>query len=150
MDANDATGINFAGVYRNGACVPVPSCPNDGSGNPMVAKVYIVPVSLSGANDPGTNNVYPVTSFTAFASGAPSATPATCGTGNAPSLPCTAGSSSTGTWWRACLQVVTSKGTVQWDGTTAPFTEDMPAVMAITRCAVQNEPTGDPFNVFGP
>lgn len=150
QNVNNATAVNFAGLYHNGACVPMPSCPQyDGSGNSMQPEVVIVPVSISGANDPGTTNVYPITSFTAYASGVPSANPASC-PGGAGDAACTASTSSTGKFWRACVQVVTSKGTVTWDAITAPKTAQLPVLMAMTRCAVQNEPSGDPFSVFGP
>jgi type II secretory pathway pseudopilin PulG len=148
QNVNNATAVNFAGLYKNGACVPVPSCPvTDGSGNAMTPEVIITPVSLSGANDNGTTNAYPITSFTAFASSAPSGAPASC-TGAGGSPICDAATSPTGLFWRACAQVVTSKGTVVWTATTAAQVQ--PVMMAMTRCIIQNEASGSSFAVFGP
>jgi type II secretory pathway pseudopilin PulG len=144
QNVNNATAVNFAGLYKQGACVPVPSCPfSDASGNPMTPEIIITPVSLAGANDAGTTNAYPITSFTAYASGAPSANPPSCSGGAG--VACTAGSSPSGNWWRACVRVDTSRGTVAWGGSILP-----PVMMAITRCIIQNEPAGDNFSVFNP
>lgn len=149
QNVNNATAVNFAGLYHNGACVPVPTCPaSDASGNPMTPEVIVTPVSLSGANDAGTTNVYPITSFTAYATGGIDSAPASCGASPDPS--CTVNSSSSGKFWRACVQVVTSKGTVTWDSSSAPETAKLPVMMAMTRCIVQNEPAGSDFTVFGP
>lgn len=149
QNVNNATAVNFAGLYHNGACVPVPTCPvSDGSGNPMTPEVIVSPVSLSGANDAGTTNVYPITSFTAFATGGTDASPAQCAAGGDPA--CDINTSSSGKFWRACVQVVTSKGTVTWDTASSPATAELPVMMAITRCIVKNEPAGSDFTVFGP
>jgi type II secretory pathway pseudopilin PulG len=148
QNVNNATAVNFAGLYKNGACVPEPSCPADGSGNPMKSEVIITPVSLSGANDPGTTNAYPITSFTAYASGPPVASPANCtGAATSPNCVLTGGTSPTGRFWRACVRVVTSKGTVDWSSQLSTMA---PVMMAMTRCIIQNEASGSPFIVFGP
>ncbi len=149
QNVNNATAVNFAGLYHNGACVPVPTCPvTDASGNPMTPEVIVTPVSLSGANDAGTTNVYPITSFTAFATGGTNSSPANCGA--SPDPACDINTSSSGKFWRACVQVVTSKGTVTWDASSSPATAQLPVMMAMTRCIIQNEAAGSDFSVFGP
>lgn len=161
QNLNNARSVNFAGLYRNGACVPAPVCPNPYSAanpNGMKPAIMVVPVSVSG-NYYGGTNVYPLSSFTAYAVGNlnslndPTTTPAKC----TPTPPtqtaicdkANAGDAllTTGTFWRVCLNVVTEKGTISstppsvWQYTSG-------TIMAITRCVPYNEPAGSGFNVF--
>lgn len=59
QSSNNATGVNFAAVYHNGACVPVPVCPSDGTVNSMIASIVVTPTGVTGAAKkplaPGTN-----------------------------------------------------------------------------------------------
>ena len=48
-DTNNVKAVNFASVYHNGACVPVPGCVSDGTPNSMVASITVVPTSVTGA-----------------------------------------------------------------------------------------------------
>lgn len=155
QNLNNAPSVNFAGVYRHGGCVPVPSCPVDSKGNTMTAEIVVVPVSVSGVNDANSNNLYPITSFTGYAKG-PAANPAACTGGTA--VNCQAQNPvANATYWRACMQVVTSKGDVSKTNTggfnSNSFPKSYPwggnvSLMAITRCAIKNEPSGSTLNVF--
>lgn len=165
QNLNNATAVNFAGLYSHGGCVPVPQCPVDANGNTMTPEVVIVPVSVSGLNDPNSANVYPISSFTAYAKGPPAANPPgppACDNGTQIACqPVNAPTTYTPTYWRACLQVVTEKGDVSQTNTVAnggtPSVGPPPTtfpwggnvtLMAITRCAVKNEPSGSPLTVF--
>ncbi len=158
QNLNNASAVNFAGLYHHGGCVPVPTCPVDKNGFQMTPEIMVVPVSVSGVNDPqsGNNppNVYPISSFTAYAVGdngasTPNGTspPACDNNGSAPSCKTNLQTSGTAAaYWRVCLQVVTQQGNVvttnssQWG--------NLVTLMAITRCAIQNEPSGSDFSVF--
>lgn len=142
QNLNNARAVNFAGLYHNGACVPEPICPVDLGGTAMTPSVMVVPVSASGMSDPNSTNVYPISSFTAYAT-APSTAPLAC-TGGA-GVACDGGTAG-GRYWRVCLNVVTSKGLVTWDSTSGPTA----VVMALTRCAITGEPSGSAFSVWGP
>ncbi len=165
QNLNNARSMNFAGLYHNGACVPAPVCPNpyDPADNPtgMKPTIMVVPVSVSG-NYYGGNEVYPLSSFTAYAVGNVS------GNGDPASQPgkCTASASSdfcdstsggdkgltSGTYWRVCLEVVTERGKIyqQTSGATpwSVWDSNSGTIMAITRCVPNNEPSGSGFNVF--
>lgn len=157
QNLNNAAAVNFAGTYRNGACVPVPVCPRDPvSGVVMTPQIQLVPVSVSGLNEPG-DNVYPIESFTAYARGPATlpANPPACSGFSTYSPPCNTGitGNPAQSYWRACLQIITEKGNV---AETNPYTGN-PAndygakvsVMAITRCSINNEPSGSNFNIYG-
>lgn len=163
QNLNNARSINFAGLYHNGACVPAPVCPNPfGGSNPsgMKPAIMVVPVSVSG-NFYGDNNVYPLSSFTAYAVGSPTAsgsisvgdpvgTPSACTT-SAPTA-CTGivGAAGSGLYWRVCLDVVTEKGRIGSAGSVPPSVWNLNSgtIMAITRCVPNNEPAGSDFTVF--
>lgn len=145
---NSVKSVNFAGLYRHGGCVPVPVCPVDTNGHTMIPQVMIVPVSVSGINDANNNNVYPISSFTGYATG-PAANPPACLTTNGTEVACSP-SQASDTYWRACMQVVTAKGEV---GTTNTGTGTQTwgskvTLLALTRCAVADEPSGSPFTVY--
>lgn len=143
QNINKATGLNFAGVYRHGGCVPVPQCKVDVTGTTMKAQVYVVPVSVSGMNELG--NVYPISSFTAYAT-AVGVNPPACTGGSAvacqPVSPVYTGEQ----YWRACLQVVTSHGLAAPTGWGEQVT-----LAAFTRCVPNQDPlpnSGSDFSVF--
>jgi len=137
QNLNNARSLNFAGIYYAGSCVPAPVCPLD-----MTPKIFVSPAGVSGVNDEPTPancsptspydpntcaaQVYPLSSFTAFARGDASGNPVSPGapnvTGAGPldckvtadptELGCEAdvdGSSSVGagSYWRVCLYVRT-------------------------------------------
>lgn len=156
QNLNNASAMNFAGLYHPGACVPVPTCPVDALGASMVPEVFVVPVSVSGLNDPGNRNLYPISSFTAYATSA-SATPSLCSTdytGTSDGATSTAGTgcntmtgtAASGQYWRACLQVVTAKGNVS---STNPSWDNLGYVAAFTRCSKTNEASGSTMAIFG-
>ncbi len=166
---NNAIAVNFSSVYNSGACVPAPTCPSG-----LVPQIMVVPVSVTGINDnpstTSTNNVYAINSYTGFALGqpilSPGSLPVDLSSGNGiqscdgsnPSESCcqTYDSSgqtctqtiSTGYYWRVCLAVSTKKGQVQ--PSSVAWGTVMGSVLAITRCAVQNEPTGAGWDVWQP
>ncbi|SRR5579883_1350172 len=186
QNLNNARSVNFAGIYHSGACVPAPVCPGN-----MKAAIYVAAVGVSGVNDPPTGctnttwnassskdpnsansltgctaNVYPVSSFTAWAkgdaTGKPTASnpgPLDCATTRAPvAMQCdwtytdqggqlvnNAGTPDpVGTnYWRVCLNVITEKGQVYAAGSTGTFFNYqqgamMGSVMAVTRCVPNN------------
>lgn len=155
QNLNNATAVNFTGTVRHGGCVPVPVCPVDSNGNTMTPQVQIIPVSVSGYNDPLQNTVYPITSFTAYARG-PSTLPAqpprcinsttgpNCNTAN------TYNGGVATAYWRACLQIITQKGNVQ-SSPAADYGSKV-LLMAITRCQISNEKgtskTTAPTNIY--
>ena len=150
QNLNNATAINFAGVYHNGGCIPVPECPLDKNGTLTTPEVIVVPLSVSGVNDVNSpNNIYPISSFTAYAVG-PSAgggvQPAPCnGYQNFTSTACQSINPSD-KYWRACLQVITLRGEV------AATNQDWGRYVylgAFTRCAPTNEPSGSPLTSGG-
>lgn len=155
QNLNNATAVNFAGVYRHGGCVPVPTCPVDASGATMTPQVQIVPSSVSGLNDPNSGNAYPISSFTAYATG-PAANPPACNLSSVTPA-CSTGLSgpapTSGRYWRACLQVVTERGNVQSTNTssgnpTYDYGRNV-SLMAITRCSITNETAGSQFTIYG-
>jgi prepilin-type N-terminal cleavage/methylation domain-containing protein len=160
QNLNNARAVNFAGLYHHGACVPVPQCPVDVNGNSMTPQIMVVPVSISGVNDTGSNNVYPISSFTAYATsnngtGVPtSAFAPACRTtgvqyGSAGGGNCRLSNNgpTASAYWRVCTQVVTERGDIAVTRSDAALGSQL-TVLAITRCAVNNEPAGSNFNVF--
>lgn len=164
QNLNNATAINFAGLYHHGGCVPVPTCPVDASGNNLVPQIMVVPVSVSGVNDPSPNNtnVYPISSFTAFATSNMSgstpdtptdAQPPACDTASVDTN-CYSTNGvpiATGAYWRVCLQVVTEKGNVSQTNTDtgANAWGQFVTLMAVTRCTMSTEnPPSSDFTVF--
>lgn len=168
QNLSNATATNFSGLYHHGGCVPVPTCPVDKTtGVAMVPQVFVVPVSVSGVNDNGSNNVYPITSFTAYATGTPPGTgtsPPLCGTaidmtsadctsttagGGAPAGPYKSGDDAA-YYWRACLQVITSLGNVATTRTDSVAWGQQVTVAAFTRCAVTAGPVIPPSTIGQP
>lgn len=149
QNLNTAMAVNFAGLYHHGGCVPVPTCPSG-----MTAQVMIVPVSVSGVNDSSpSTNAYPISSFTGYATAPSSDPPPACDPAGASSAPvyCSGLASQPlpGTFWRACIQVVTEKGDVSTTNTNSnPPWGANETLMAITRCAMTSEPAGSTFGVY--
>ncbi len=142
QNLNNARSVNFAGIYKNGACVPVPQCPGGTGSNSMKASIMVVPVSVSGVYS-NNSTVLPISSFTARAT--PSAmTPNTCADMAAGPQSCNL--SAPGPYWRVCLQVITEKGEVT--SVTNPQWGAMTSLMALTRCVPNNEPSGSDFSVY--
>ncbi len=178
QNLNNARSVNFASVYYSGSCVPAPNCPPH-----MRPDIMVMPAAVSGVNDAVscsgsslsspyepqncTANVYPVSSFTAFARGGDVASglpvnPTSSG-GNGPPLDCRvtqdpvaqdcwndqAGTtiSPNGTkYWRVCLTITTQKGLVYpttSGGTPIQQGKMMGNIVALTRC-VPNDGTETP------
>lgn len=178
QNLNNARSVNFAGVYHSGACVPAPVCPSG-----MKPAIYVMPTSVSGVNDEPTGcgrgtvgtdtpsscniNIYPVSSFSAFARGDTNGNPvASTGSGsglNAKPLDCAIQSTPvpvdcntvawadlpdtepTGTsYWRVCLAVITEKGLVNaaYGSSPTDFNYNqgrlMGSIAAFTRCVPNN------------
>lgn len=155
QNLNNATAMNFAGVYSHGGCVPVPSCPPTPTGAAMTPQIFVVPISVSGVNDTGSStNVYPISSFTAYAKGGVDNTPPACTGNNFPTNPpCGSaanipnGPPASNKYWRACVQIVTVKGDVRV--TRTDRWGNLVKLGAFTRCAITNEPSGSHYlNVF--
>lgn len=158
---NNANALSFAGLYKHGGCVPVPQCPVDADGNKMTPQVFVVPVSVSGVNDATsgtTPNVYPISSFTAYATPTDktpdSDSPPLC-TGsnsvhadNGTQCKTVTGTPSTGFYWRACLQVVTQRGDTAGVGSSDTAWGRFVTLMAVTRCSVSTEASGSTFQVY--
>lgn len=160
QNLNNARAVNFAGLYHHGGCVPVPQCPVDVNGNSMTPQIMVVPVSVSGVNDTGSNNVYPISSFTAYAtsnngSGTPTSTAppscrssgATYGPGGGINCSSSVNGAPASAYWRVCTQVVTERGDITSTRNDAAMGAQL-TVMAITRCAVNNEPAGSSFSIY--
>lgn len=162
QNLNNATAVTFAGLYKHGACVPVPQCPVDSSGRAMTPQIFVIPVSVSGVNDATSISpptVYPISSFTAYAMPPPgtpfTSTPDLCSPGTAvyPSgTDCTKdlppGTAPADYYWRVCLKVVTEKGDVTGTGSGTSSWGQWVTLLAITRCSIVGEPSGSGFNVF--
>jgi len=186
QNLNNASAVNFAGLYHNGACVPAPTCPVDKNGKTMRAAIYVVPASVSGINDLPTNctnlgkgaipinckaNVYPLSSFTAYAKGDANQNPASANPGpldcsekqtsrpfecNSPAfsdLPATDPSNTK--YWRVCLSIDTEKGHAYPTNNLGNQQQGllMGTVLAITRCVPNNgneAPSGSAFDVWIP
>jgi prepilin-type N-terminal cleavage/methylation domain-containing protein len=153
QNLNNARAVNFANLYKHGACVPAPKCPAPN----MVPQIMVIPVSVSGVAEgysAASPKINPISSFTAYAYGAPGALtqPALNGSSvalcNNPSqgAACVAGSGGSidvGTsYWRVCLRVQTP------EGDTSNIDNRPDVILAITRCAPPAEPSGSDFNVF--
>lgn len=152
QNLNNATAVNFTGLYHHGGCVPVPDCPKDSNNNQvMTPQIMVVPTSVSGVNDEGSGANYPLVSFSAYASGAPAAPssvpPCQGSTANSAGTPPCPTTEGVAQYWRVCLKVFTQKGRVT-SGTTYPWGANV-VLMAITRCALLNGPVGSNFNVYG-
>lgn len=147
QNLQNSTKIQFAGLYHHGGCVPVPDCPVDKSGNTMTPQIMVTPVSVSGMSD-GNMNVYPISSFTAYATGGTNMTPTAC-TGATNPLPAcntnlTGPLPSNNKMWRVCLQVITEKGALAGTANWGNYA----TLLAVTRCAINNEPAGSTFSVY--
>lgn len=148
QNLNNATAMNFAGVYRHGGCIPVPRCPVDANGTAMTPQVFVVPVSVSGVSDPFNNTtVYPISSFTAYARPAATNPQGCIGGEQRACQPVNAAANAR--YWRACVQIITEKGEIT---STRPTMSDRwgqaVTLGAFTRCAITNEPSGSPLTVY--
>ncbi|HLB42959.1 MAG TPA: type II secretion system protein [Gammaproteobacteria bacterium] len=150
QNLNNAAAINFAGVYNHGGCVPVPVCPG---GSTMLPQIMVAIGSASGfmGDVTGTDpNVYPISSFTAYARGGlgSGTLPPRCDdnfpAGAARRCVDVSGTNATD-YWRVCLQLVTEKGSYAF---TTNFAKGV-TLVAFTRCAITNERSGSTYEVFG-
>lgn len=168
QNLNNARAVNFGNLYHPGACVVAPVCPTG-----MEKQIIVVPVSVGGYNDTGQTNVYPISSFTAYAygdstTGAPvqggvgiqdCVNPSTtspclctdpaCTTPPCKPVACTGASEIDPNqyYWRVCLNVITSVNDVYQTNTDWGANV---SVLAITRCGPPNEPVGNSFSVYQP
>jgi prepilin-type N-terminal cleavage/methylation domain-containing protein len=156
QNLNNARSVNFANLYHHGACVPAPACPAN-----MTPEILTVPSEVAGVNDPTPPlppNVYPISYFKAYALGGAGGLPVA-----AAAVPVCPGDntacviswpSPVGTYWRVCMQVVTSQGDVATTnpGAGANAWGQFETILAITRCVpgspTTTEPTGSNFSVF--
>jgi type II secretory pathway pseudopilin PulG len=147
QNINNARSTNFAGVYHNGGCVPVPNCPSN-----MTPEIFVSVAQIMGTNDATSTgsspNVYPITNFTAYATGGTGSgtTPLDCsGSGN----PACSGTVSNTDYWRACVSVGTEDGAVTSGSGTTSWGQ-WQTLVAFTRCAPTNEPAGSPTSAWTP
>lgn len=150
---NNDGAVTFTSLYRNGACVPVPTCPLDKNGNAMTPQILVAPASVTGTFDQNSNNLYPISSFTAYATaqGTGSNTPACNASGtNICYSDVSNGTTLTGNFWRVCLQVQTSRGEVSWGSMGSANSGQNKSILAIIRCVPNNERVGSSFDVFVP
>lgn len=156
---NNARASNFSGIYHHGACVPVPVCPGynmstsacQSGTNCMVPQIFVAPVSVNGVSNTGSTAVFPISSFTAYASGPPAAQPLDCETGLATACSLGGGTApnySSPLYWRVCLQVIAGNGVVSTTNTGPPVWGQYASMMAVTRCTPPNEPYGSDLTVF--
>lgn len=164
QNLNNATAVTFAGLYKHGGCVPVPQCPVDSTGKTLIPQIMVVPVSVSGLVDDNTRNVYPISSFTAYAVGSLDAngvptntTPPRC-TNSTSLQPDNTNCLNTpnqgafaSAYWRVCLDIVTEKGNVNRPNRVSGNQSwgQYVTMMAITRCSIPSAPAGSTFKVFG-
>ena len=165
QNLNKASSMSFAGLYHHGGCVPVPKCPVNAAGITMTPEIFLVPISVSGTNDSGSSNVYPISSFTAYATGSATGgySPPYCNTASDTGSqncqlsttvnggPSTNDAAPASNYWRACMQLITEKGNVAVTNTgTGTNSWGQNATMAaFTRCTIVNERSGSTLNVFG-
>jgi prepilin-type N-terminal cleavage/methylation domain-containing protein len=165
MNLNNARSINFAGLYHYSECVPVPTCPNDALGVPMTPSIYVVPSSISGFNDTGSTIAYPITSFTAYATGGKNAglSPEACRppgdkAGKTAGMTTCPAELPAGDYWRVCAQIVTSQNDINM--TNAGGDERAPTnksntlgqasvLAAFTRCTPTTENQGSALTLWG-
>lgn len=151
---NNVGNISFAGLYNNGGCVPVPTCPLDSTGTPLTPQIMVVPASISGSVVSGSTEVYPMSSIAPFTKGPG---PVVAGVGIDGCDTDTSGAAPLcyedawngnpvpdGNYWRVCLEIITPEGTVVWDETTGMNS----SMMVVTRCAPPNEQGGSTFDVW--
>lgn len=164
QNLNNATAVNFAGIYKHGGCVPVPQCPVGVNGDPLVPQIMVVPVSVSGLYDDNSTKVYPISSFTAYSRanldsrGVPNdVSPPYCRNSDwvasSNQLNCRLTQNVgalANAYWRVCLDVVSEKGPVSRSGRDKGNSTwgKYVSLMAITRCAIPDAPGGSTFNVF--
>jgi prepilin-type N-terminal cleavage/methylation domain-containing protein len=128
QNLNNARSVNFAGVYQHGACVAKPTCPNG-----MDPQLFLAPASVSGMNDNVTTTVYPIHSFTAYYVDVVGGGSTGACTGDTTVAACPAA----GSYWRACLQIITTNGIVNYTQTTARAQK----MVGFTRCTPPGEST---------
>jgi prepilin-type N-terminal cleavage/methylation domain-containing protein len=150
QNLNNARAINFAGLYKHGACVPEPQCPVTSSGANMTPQIFVAPVQVAGTFEGGlsTSNpaIYPISGFAAYATKGPDpTTPPNCDPTNLTAPPLCDGGGAGAKYWRVCMQVVTERGLIR---PTADSWGDNQVLMALTRCVSPDEQSGSTFNVF--
>lgn len=153
QNLNNARSINFSGIYHNGGCVPVPTCPSG-----MTPNIIVFPASVNGVYDQpsgcnGGNSTtaptcskvttYPIQGFTAYATPFGAATvnsgPPPCNNPSGAGAVCYADIGTGGNWtqisdstnyWRVCLQVQTPQGMIVVSGPPNPGGNDTGADIA--------------------
>jgi type II secretory pathway pseudopilin PulG len=132
-------GMNFGGLYHHGSCVPVPQCPADATGIPIVPSVYMVPASVSGSSDAATaaSDNYQMSNFTGYAMGGNDTSPPEC-EGDAPDTQqdCSqlTNAPPSQRYWRACASFISTDG-ANGNSSGAQYV----TLMALTRCAGANQ-----------
>jgi prepilin-type N-terminal cleavage/methylation domain-containing protein len=158
QNLNNARSVNQTGVYHNGACVPVPTCPGATSGATMMTpSIYVAVEQVLGANDSASSNpkLYPLTGFTAYALGGTNSSPAQCppSTGTAA---CASPNGVTGQkYWRVCVDVTTIAGDIGQNssgtgGTGTNSWGQFQTLLAMTRCVPSSANEGDYTTVWYP
>jgi type II secretory pathway pseudopilin PulG len=144
--------VNFGGLYHHGACVPVPLCTVDDSGATAKPSVFIIPISVSGVNDAGSTGsteVYPISSFTGYATGGTDTSPPKCDNSTDFQTDCTQNSNgpTSTAYWRACLDLITERGAMNQQPGGNDWGQYV-TLLAVTRCSSTTEATGSSFSVY--
>lgn len=139
---NNMGGIKFAGVFHHGDCVPTPQCPAN-----TTPEIYPVVASATGLYDTA-NDVYPITSLSAYYVPDQAVNPVNCDTGGGTLQNDNCQARQNGNpnqlFWRVCLSVLTQRGASTF--TDLATTRANGAIMAFTRCKPKTENSGSPFN----
>jgi prepilin-type N-terminal cleavage/methylation domain-containing protein len=143
QNLNNARSVNYVGVFHPGACVPTPVCPGTG----MIPEIFVATAQVTGANYSGSAQVYPITNFTAYATG-PSSSPAMCPGQTHPQCTETVNPSNgvftplpSGLYWRVCIDLSTVAGDVPTTNTGVNYAgfAQYQTLIAFTRCAPSTE-----------
>jgi prepilin-type N-terminal cleavage/methylation domain-containing protein len=156
QNLNNARSGNFAGVYHPGGCVPVPTCPGT-----MVAEIFLAADQIMGTYDASptgsTPNVYPITNFTAYATGPSTANPPTppdCITGAPVACDSTTSTVITAAgagFWRICASIGTQAGNISTQTNSGSNSwAQWQTIMALTRCSPPAEQPGSNLKVWLP
>lgn len=151
----DDTGLlKFAGLYHHGGCVPVPTCTNSAA----IPQIYVSVVQATGLYGSTVNQVVPITSIGAYATGGVSGQPIGAVTKCLTDLPvgtaaCSADASgvTAAKYWRVCANVTVANLSNPINNGMATNWGQQQTLMAVTRCSLPSgESSGSPFTTFTP
>jgi prepilin-type N-terminal cleavage/methylation domain-containing protein len=159
QNLNNARSVNQTGIYHNGGCVPVPTCPGATSGTTeMTPSIYVAAAQVSGSNETASSNpkLYPITGFTAYAVGGTNSTPPQCPPNGSSTAACSPPNGVSGQkYWRVCIDVSTVAGDIGTNTIGETWTNSnswgqYQSVLAETRCVPSSSNEGDVLSVWEP